>query len=375
MKKDKKIKTLHLRSSAGFYGAEQVIVTLLSQLKNSETECHLAIFNNYLNANTDLIDRAKKEGIQVIELPSKGRMDLSTFIALMRVIRSGEYDVLHTHDYKSAFYGLLPAKIAGVKLLATLHGWLQNNRAEKLYKIVELAILRMYDLITVVSSDQKQELLDRGFSPKKVRQLDNGVDIQKYRPAGITDMRNRLNIRDGQIVIGTVARMTKEKGHKVLLDAFQILTKKHRNLTLLLVGDGDLREKLEREVRQNGLQDQVIFTGTRDDVPDLYRIMDIYINSSLTEGMPMSILEAMASGLPVVASDVGEIGRLINESGAGTVVPPSNVEALVLAVDEFLQGNQGNLREQGERSREYIEKQFTDTHQAVFVQNLYKEII
>ena len=169
--------------------------------------------------------------------------------------------------------------------------------------------------------------------------------------------------------------MTKEKGHKVLLDAFKILTKKHRNLTLLLVGDGDLREELEREVRQNGLQDQVIFAGTRDDVPDLYRIMDIYINSSLTEGMPMSILEAMASGLPVVASDVGEIGRLINESGAGTVVPPSNVEALVLAVDEFLQGNQGNLSEQGERSREYIEKQFTDTHQAEFVQNLYKEII
>lgn len=371
----REVKVLHLRSSAGFYGAEQVIVTLLKQLANTEVGCTLALIDNYINKNRELAVRAEDEGIDVVEIPCRGKFDPRTLLKLTRYLRNKQIDIVHTHDYKSGFYGYLAARIAGRKIVSTLHGWILTSNNQKIYKYLETKLLKRFNGITVVSKEIREELIRRNLPPGRLKLIANGVDIEKYCPRNSSVASNQIKIPENMKVLGTVARMTPEKGHLQLIEAFARIHERYDNVVLLLVGDGQLRESIESKIACYDLQDRILIAGQIKEVELVYPMLDAYISPSLTEGMPMAVLEAMACALPVIATDVGEVGTIVNESEAGYVVPPNDIGRLADAIGLFLIQDEKRIAGMGSRARNYVENNYTDAKQAHEFARFYQSVV
>lgn len=333
------LSTLQLRSSAGLYGADRMVLTLARALSGQRVASRLLSINNYRMREQPLHDAAHASGQDAVLLPCRGRFDPNTTRALAHQLGSdgGGVQVLHAHDYKSAFYAWMANRGRKVPMVATLHGWVEGSRSMRIYNRLELALLRRFDALVVVAAEQAERLYRAGIARERIHQVDNAIDAPAAEDAARTgEVRRELQLADAGFVFGAVSRLSAEKNLGQLLDAFQTLAQVTPGARLLIVGDGPEREALQARCRELSLAAQVVFAGNRSDMGAVYPVIDCLVLPSLTEGMPLVVLEAMARGIPIVASAVGDVPRLLGHAIHARLVPPGDELALATALDQAL---------------------------------------
>jgi glycosyltransferase involved in cell wall biosynthesis len=320
----------HLRSSAGMYGAEHVLLGLCDEQVQRGLAVSVVGFAPVGRRGPELLAAASARGVRSIALPCRGPVDARAVLALRRLLgNSANIDVLHCHDYKSVVYAALATSGLSVARVATLHGWLNVNVRLRFYRWLELRALRGFDRVCAVSPDIEQDLLYSGMQPDRISRVDNGVDT------------NRFHVRDdalgpradvSAVRLGCAARLSPEKNLAQLILAVAECHARGRRIELTIAGDGPLLGELKRLVVRLRLGDAVKLPGATRQLEDWYPTLDAFVLPSLSEGMPMTVLEAMACGCPVLASAVGSIPDVLSGVPGCSIVPAGNQDALVDAL-------------------------------------------
>lgn len=281
---------------------------------------------------------------------------LSAMWRLYRFFRKLRPDVVHTHHLYELFYSVLGAKLVGARLVHTEHERFSlRGRKARLY----LKVLSHFcDRITTVA-EEVTEYIHRevGVGREKLLTIGNGVDLERYkaRPSGLS--RKALGLSEGDRVAVNVARLERVKDHDTLLDAFGAVRRADSSARLLIVGDGGMRAHLEERCKALSLSGCVKFLGARRDVPEILALSDVFVLSSVEEGLPIAILEAMASAKPVVSTGVGGIGGVVEDGVSGLLVQPGSPSGLAAAIKRVFD-DRDYARSLGQRGRAIMEERF-----------------
>lgn len=329
------MKILHLISSRGLYGAERVTLDLCKGLKRSGCESIIGVIRNSHNPHVEVCDEARKNAIDTVIFPCDARLDVGLIFRIRGYAEKNHIRLLHCHGYKSNFYGLF-ARPKNVPIVATNHNWLASHWKLRAYRRFDSLVIRYFTRIIAVSEGVRKEMLRYGVPQEKIRVIDNGIDLTRFGDtASPTAIREEFGIKEGVRVIGTVGNLGPEKGHVYMLQAARGIVNRVEPVKFIFVGDGRMRAYLEQEASELGIGDNVIFAGFRTDIPSLLSAMDIFVLPSVTEGLPMVLLEAMAAKKAVVATRVGAISKVVdNESGI--LVEPRDVAGLQKAILSLL---------------------------------------
>jgi len=321
---------LQLLSCVGFHGAEAMTAELSRQLSVQGVQVDLAVLDNAGKGDDQIFKAVGDRASACHRLPCDRQIDLRTLAALRDCIRSRGIDVVHSHSYKTTFYAALLKPFIGFRLVATYHNWLTHTRALQTYAWVDKKLARFVDGAVGVSTPVVREL-GRHVSAAKVMQIDNGIDVDVFVPPQDRQAcRQALGLSDlAGPVLGFVGRLSPEKGLHHLLPA---LTRPGlAQVQLLLAGDGPERQAIESQITALGLGSRVRLLGYRRDTLAIYHALDALVLPSTLEAFPMVLLEAMATGLPVIASAVGEIPRIVNPA-CGWLTGPGDTDALAHAM-------------------------------------------
>lgn len=374
-----KLRVLHVIGGGEFGGAEQHILNLVSSFPASEVEVAVVCFYDSLFAG-----ELKKAGIHVITLDQFGRFDLRLLRALRNAFLTFQPAIIHTHGVKANFFSRLASLGMNVPLITTVHSWLRYDYSSSLaYIIVSLMErgTRHWNRHYIAISGALAEILQgQGVPPRDISLIYNGMDLSFYRQTQLHDAdRSRLraewNIPEDAFLFGTVARFVPVKGLSFLLDAFaQFVSGRDDSHYLVLVGDGPERERLEAKVREHGLEALVRFAGFRQDIPACLHACDGFVHSSLYEGLGYTIIEAMASEVPVVASNVGGVKEFVHHEQTGLLVGPGDIVGLVSAMERISQSP--DLREtMVKNALEKVERSFTIEQMAKHILALYRKLL
>lgn len=367
-------KVLHLISSFGFFGAENIALELCRATETFGIKNVLGVFDNAHNSNLEILKKAGERGIISEVLACRGRFDFSLIMKLRKFIKSNGIDIVHSHGYKSNFYGFFSTFNTKTKNISTCHNWLGEGRKMKFYKWLDKLILSKFDIVIVVSESLRNELLKGVIDKKKLFLIRNGIEVDNFQASGTAPkLKELFGIQKDEFVIGTLGRLTEEKGHAYLLKAFEKVQSELPKTKLLIVGDGCLRKSLELEAERLNLKNKVIFTGFRNDVPELLSIMDIFVLPSLQEAMPIALLEAMAAQRPIIATQVGEIPTLIRNGYSGLLVKPKDHASLSNSIAMFLL-DRDKAATFAMRSYEFVRNNFTIENMAKAYADTYKNL-
>lgn len=361
------MKILQLISSGGFYGAERVLLNLSVELQHMGHTCIVGVFENARNLNTEIGNRADIAGLAVRRILCRSRFDGQTVREIQKIIEGDGIDLVHAHGYKANFYGLLAARVAAVPVTTTCHNWLGESRSMRTYTWLDRYLLRFFDGIAAVSRSVAEQLGHAG-TRRRVRVIANGVPTRG--PGIASRFADQIGTGD-RIVVGTVGRLSVEKGASVLIEAASQICPDFPRALFVVVGDGPQRSSLEARVRELGMPGQFLFAGERNDVDQIYRSLDVYVLPSFQEGMPMALLEAMAAGLPVVATKVGGVPDLVSDPSVGILVEPGDPAAMATGIRDLL-SDQSRRELMGSNARKRVEDQFSAAAMARNYVELYQ---
>lgn len=361
-----------LISSEGYYGIENMLVTLARSLSELGVRCVVGVLRDARFPHVEVAEQASKAGLAVEIIPCTGRLCLSSVRHLRKVLIKHDVDVLHPHGYKADVYAYLAALHTGTALLATVHNWPSKLLSMRTYAAVDRVVLRRFDKVIAVSEVVRGVLERSGVPSRKMSLICNGVDIERYRTG---DGKLRKDIaRNGDLTVGFAGRLVADKGGRFLIGAAPRVLSTFPKTTFVLIGEGPARSEWETMASDLGVADHVVFTGARDDMPAVYASLDVVVLPSLVESMPMSLLEAMAAGRPVIATRVGAIPTVITSGQTGLLVEPGDGEALAAAICELLADRESATRI-GENGRAHVTAQFSARSMAQKYVAEYQEVL
>lgn len=311
------------------YGAEAVILGLLRRAHNSVPgEASLAVFHHNGTEVPELYQRAFDEGLPAHLIACKGQMDTSVPARLRTLVQEQHIDAVHAHGYKADIY--LAAAFAARHrpvLVSTCHTWYDNDFAVRLYGALDRAVLCGFDEVVAVSTKVRAQLVVAGVAPAHVHLVKNGLDTVPFTQRQEAGILPRTQMR-----VGLAGRLAPEKGVDVFLKAALKLTRRFPGLEFAVAGDGPDRAKLANCAEAQQLGRGLHFLGRPASMPAFYASLDLLVSASRQEGLPMVLLEGMASGLPVVATRVGEVADVVKQGTTGLLVPPEDPDALAEAI-------------------------------------------
>lgn len=269
--------------------------------------------------------------------------DASLPLRIARSVRRGAFDVVHAHQYTPYFYAVLAKLLTGVPLVFTEHGRAYPDPPRIRRRAFNRLFARLVDRVTTVSADVKNSLWRvEGFDPERIQVLPNGIDVDRYPAPGYaakSAARRHLGLPADAPIVGTVGRLDPVKNYPLLLGAFREVQAGDPRALLVVVGDGPERARLEGLARELGISRAVRFLGTRFDVALILPAFDVFALSSFSEGMPMTVVEAMAAGVPIVSTAVGGIPEMIGDGCDGLLVagvPPACAGVRDLEASEYV---------------------------------------
>jgi glycosyltransferase involved in cell wall biosynthesis len=353
---------LHTESSPGLGGQE--IRTLAEASWTAERGWRVILA---CQPDGRLFERARQMGLCTVPVPMKAAWDVRAVARLVRLIGRERVDVVHTHSSVDAWLGGMAARARGVPVVRTRH--------------VSIAIRRGFNPVytwladRVITSGEaiRRLVVMAGAPPGRVVAIPAGVDLAAFPFRQRSDPL-ATELRVSRPVIGSVAMFRGSKGHAHLVEAFGLLRQRHPGATLLLVGDGIRRAWVERMVREAGLAEGVVFTGFRQDVAALLGVMDCFVVASTrTEGIPQSLLQAFAAGVPVVATDVGGVPEVVSDGRTGLLVKAAAVD-LAEGIERVLDDPAAAVR-RALAGRELVEQRFSHGAMMTRLLDLYTEVM
>jgi glycosyltransferase involved in cell wall biosynthesis len=328
-----KIRLMHVIEDLGVGGLERVVVTICRNIDRSRFEPSVLV----LRGSGVLEQELAQLDVEVIDIggaPGKG--DYFAFRKVAREARKRRIDLFHTHNTLPLFDAFAAARLTGVR--GHVHTDHARHFPDKLrYMIAEHFASYFLDGIVAVSDDTKKNLVHyEKIPPSRIIVIPNGIDGERFtRPVDVAAKRVALGVSSGP-VIGLAARLTEQKGVIYLLQAVVQLREQYPGLQVLIAGTGDQDDYLKRTADDLRIASAVHFLGMRLDIPELIRAFDVFVMPSIWEGLPMALLESFAAGTPVVASDVGGVGKVIRHRENGSVVPARDPGALAAELAHVL---------------------------------------
>jgi glycosyltransferase involved in cell wall biosynthesis len=315
-----------------------------------------------LDAVGPLGERLRAEGVEVVCLGRRPGRDWRVAWRLANELRARAVEVVHAHQYTPFFYAAL-ARLTmwrAPRVVLTEHGRHYPDVVSRLRRTANAWVLdRLADAVNAVCAFSAESLhrVD-GFSSKRIEVIENGIDLPRYEPAADrAEFRRRLGLRPDRRHVVCVARFHPVKDHAMLLRAFAAVAAARADVNLLLVGDGPLRGDLERQAAALGVADRVRFLGVRSDVPDLLRAADVFALTSVSEAASLTLLEAMASRLPVVVTAVGGNPEIVRDGREGLLVPRGDAAAAAAALLRLLD-DPAAAAAMGEAGRTRVEERY-----------------
>jgi glycosyltransferase involved in cell wall biosynthesis len=331
------INVLHLINITGGGGTESYIYSLAKKLHNNKCKFFLAYSKEgpSLNLFKDL-------GIETIKLPMDNPYDFKAAKQLKKICADKSIDVIHTHFLRENYISII-SKVLGnkVKLINTRHMLIKNSKS---VAYSNRFMTKFNYKVIAVSKAVEELLIDEGISPNKVQLIYTGINLDNWSSEKNLEFRNEFNIDKDEILIASVARFSEEKGHEFLINSIAAMrqTMKSRGISdlkfkFILAGDGNLLNKTRELAQTLGIDSDIIFTGHRNDINHILRACDLFISHSKSEAFGISILEALASGLPVISTDSGGSREIITPNcDFGILIPYGDEEKLVESMLKFL---------------------------------------
>ena len=318
-------------------------------------------------------ERIKKLDIEIIQIPRIGHWDFSRLFKLIRILKENKPVLVHTLMFSANSYGRIAALIAGVPtIIASERSSYEIGKNKKRYETYIDRILAFYTSGIICNSRTTSTLLIKkySFDRKIIYTVYNGIRADKFSQSETIDIK-----KIAPKVIGTVGNLTVPKNYKLFLNTAKVLLEEYNgdNLKFLIVGDGLLKDELKEYSQVIGVDDKVVFTGSRDDVPDLLHMMDVFVLSSNWEGLSNAVMEAMASGLPCVVTDVGGNSELVADGITGFVVPPNDSRKLAFKILYLLNDNQ-TATQLGRAGKNRINRDFSVGKMILETERIYSNL-
>ena len=327
------MKVLYLLNFAGKGGTERYVETLVRYLNGTHIEAFFAY-----NQDGPLVEKLQSLGVPCRRVEMRRRFDFRAARELASLCREWDIDLVHCQFLREHYTALLAKQYnAHIRVVYT-HHILQSNNA--VTRLTNRLLDRRQDMMLAVCTKGREQLIANGWSGDRVRVIFNAVDAAAWAggPAEST-LRSEIGVDGGRFVLLYAARFVEGKGHAPLIDAMALL--KGRTalpFTLALAGDGPLLEPVKQQVRDLGLEDRVAFLGFRQDMKNLYKGADLCVCPSQQEALSFFLIEAMVSGLPVVATDVGGNSDIVNDdAGDGLLVPYGDPDAMAEAIRRMME--------------------------------------
>ena len=362
----KKIKILYVITSLGLGGAEKLLLDYVKRLNQEKYSFYICCFRDKPD---DLIGEISKYA-EVFNFKIRNKFNPIVIPHLIKLINQIQPDIIHTHLFQPRFYTTVAHLFSKKSVLFTHKHNNVNIKEHNVFIFFEMLSIIFNQKVIAISQSVKQSLIKYEFIPeKKIIVIHNGIDNQKFN-----DTINKTKIlNEKKIIIGTVCRLERQKGLKYLLLAMKIILTKFPEAKLEIIGDGTLLNELQELSKKLGISNSVIFFGKFTDVKPFYNRMDVFVLPSLYEGFGIVLLEAMASGVPVIASNVDGIKEVIQDDINGILVQPRNPEAIAIALTRLIENHQlyNQLVEEGlKRARVF------DIHEHLMkLDNLYSSLL
>ncbi|MFZ5830722.1 MAG: glycosyltransferase family 4 protein [Planctomycetota bacterium] len=322
-----------------------------------------------------LRSRAEALSAPLVGIEDRGPLDFRVVRRMLDLCRTERVSIWHAHDYKSNFLGLLLRRFWPMRLVTTVHGWVKFTRRTPLYYGIDRFSLPRYERVLCVSEDLHLQCLGYGVSRERCILVENGIDTISYtRRMTSAQAKERLGLDVRRPLIGAVGRLSAEKGFAGLIRAVDRLLAEGIEADLVILGDGDQREELSRLIAALGRQDCIRLLGYRSDATDWYHAMDIFASSSVREGLPNVLLEAMALEVPVVATRIAGIPRLIEDDSNGLLVEPGDGNALHDALRRLLLDTR-LCRALAVAGRRTIEDRYSFDRRMAKVRAIYEDLL
>lgn len=316
-------------------GAENLQITFAEGLDRTRFELYVAAMRPTMGK--PIAPALRQMGVHVVEFDQRNSYDVPALLGLVRYIRRHRIDIIHTHLLAADVMGRMAGALTHTPVVSTIHNSREDldhepKRRQWLARWTGRLLTRR---LIVVSGLLREEIAGWfGVLPGKVATIPNGIDIERFRPGPGFDraeMRSAMLGGDFPVVVN-VARWTPQKAQKYLIDAAKIVSESRPDVRFVLVGEGPLEEALKAQAAALGIEDKVIFAGYRDDIGDVLAASDLFVLSSLWEGMPLALLEAMAAGCAAVCTDVGGVAQVLQDGRTGLLVPPGDAQAMADAL-------------------------------------------
>ena len=388
MNSNRKIKIAHVITSVGYGGAGED--TLLTIEGSNKTKYHIDLVIGQ-EPRKNALKRIEKNNISVIYVhPFRIRYhfiyDLILVFNLILLFKKNEYDIVHTHMTKAGILGRIAARMAGIPVVVHgIHGnslEVSDNKLIHIIKIfLENKISKFTDAYISVSEKVSEKYLEykigeteKYFTVKSGIKLDQFLKVKKE--INIEEKRIRLGIKKGDFIIGNAGRLEKSKGHQFLFQTIKRILKlrKNQSIKLLIIGEGKQKDKLNEIVKELGIEKNVIFLGFKNNIAELMALMDIFVLTSLREGLPKVLVEAAAAGIPSVAFNVDGVSEIIKDGYSGFLVRPKNIEDLTDKIMRYIDDKE-LMMSHGKKGKEFVKDKWSIEEMIQKTEKIYKDLI
>ena len=376
------IRLLELRNTYKWGGGPDKTILLSAERHDpSRVNVVVAYIRDVRDCEFEIAKKARAKGLTFYEITERGKFDPSVLRAIRDIVIRHDINLIHSHDYKSDLFAYLVRKWLWrrrIALISTAHAWVILGPRGEFYRKLDLKLMKRFDHLIAVSHATKAEMVDAGVPEDIITVIHNGIDTQVWNLAGVNgSLRRELDIDPVMPVVGYVGRISPEKDLETWLYAAALVVCKYPQAQFILVGDGrdgGTQEHLQRLATSLGIGQQVFFPGYRQDLLPVYAAFDLFMLSSRREGLPNSLLEAMAIGLPVVTTDVAGAKELVINEETGLIRSQGDVEGLAQAMIVLLE-EQGVRRRMGEAGRRRVENEFSFIQRLQRIEMLYDRVL
>jgi glycosyltransferase involved in cell wall biosynthesis len=346
------MKILHINTERTWRGGEQQTLNLLVGLKERRIASHLVC-----QAGGPLEAKAERAGVAVFPITMRGEIDLAAAFRIRRLINRHRYNIVHCHTSHAHTLAFLASIGTGVTRLVTRRVDFSILRHSFL-KLSGLKYRWMADYYIAISRKIKDVLIGDGIPERRIFVVHSGIDPQRFQQATGEPLAAEFDIRKHQQVVINVAHLAGHKGQKFLVQAIPQVLAQLPDTRFFIVGQGELMDELKQTASELGLEQQLVLTGFRRDVADFYRIADLFVMSSVQEGLGTAVLDALAMAKPVVATDTGGLPEIIIDGKTGRLVAPADPAALAQGIVEMLTRPKA-AQAMAEAGRDMVQKRFS----------------
>ena len=377
----KKIKLLHVITHLPIGGAQDNTLYTVELLNKDKYDISLSC-----NLNGELVSRAKKvKHLKLYDVPNLRREvsiinDIRAFLHLYKLIKKENFTIIHTHSSKAGFLGRIAAMLNKTPIVIhTIHGFAfhdyMNLFKKNIFVYLEKLSAKWTHGLVTVSNLNKKKVVDLGIAPiGKLKNIYSGIDLTLFINEKNDQFRKELNLDSSNLLIGSVGRLSNQKDPITMIEAFCIVFKRFPNAHLTLVGDGELYDEILIKIDQLQLNGRVHLTGNKNDPWKIYNSLDLFIMSSIYEGLGRSITEALSCGVPVVCTSVEGVPEIVRDNETGILVPPKDPGALANGIIRLL-NDMDNARKMAEEGRKFVNENFDVKKMVDDIDTLYDALL